>query len=124
MDHEDRLIARQLEDQDMIDRKFADRIAAWFDEIGTTPNRLTMWRIVLSLPICLCFTLAVAYTNFISYWIFWLVTGSILYAWSALLDFFDGSLARYQNRAHRIKVRFEDDEYALSFWDRLNLKGS
>jgi phosphatidylglycerophosphate synthase len=124
MDHEDHLIAQQLEDQEMVDRKFADRVAAWFDGIGTTPNRLTIGRVLLSLPMCLCFTLAVAHINTFAYWLFWLIAGSTLYTWAALLDAFDGALARYQTRKDYVKKLSEDDEYALSFWNRLNLRGS
>lgn len=117
-------IAKLLEDQEVVGRKFADRVAAKFDGIKTTPNRLTMWRIVLSLPVCLCFTLASAYSNSFVYWLFWIASGSIMCTWALLLDFFDGSLARYQNRTYDIEELSEEKEYSLSFWDRLNLKGS
>lgn len=124
MDQDEQKVADLLENQDMVDRKFADRVAAWFDSIGTTPNRLTMWRIVLSLPMCLCFTLALSYTHRPLIWFFYHVCGVLLYIWCALLDFFDGSLARYQTRTYGILERSEDEERALSFWQKLNLRGS
>lgn len=124
MDQDDRRIAELLEDQEMVSRSFSDMIAKWFDGIGTTPNRLTAWRIVLSLPMCLCFTLAGAYRENTLFWAIWLIAGTLLYIHCALLDFFDGALARYQKRTYAIPDVPEDEEYALSFWQRLNLRGS
>ena len=117
MDQEDREIAKQLEDQEMVNRKFADRVAEWFDAIGTTPNRLSAWRVILSGPVALCFYIAADHARDAQTrtWLTALVGGSVLYLWCALCDFFDGSLARYQTRRYRIKGLTEDEEYALSF---------
>lgn len=117
-------VVRRLEDPEIVSRKFADRVAEKFDRIGTTPNRLTMWRVVLSLPMALCFILSSAYSHVFLYWLFWLSSGALLYIWCALCDFFDGALARYQKRVYNIAELTEDEEYALSFWERLNLRGT
>ncbi len=63
MDQDDQKVADLLENQDIVDRKFADRVAMRFDEIGTTPNWLTAWRIILSIPVFLCFIVANIYQD-------------------------------------------------------------
>ncbi len=115
---------RHLEDQEILDRKLSDKVAKWFDGIQTTPNRLTMLRIVLSLPMSLCFTLAGVLEKTFWYWIFWHVTGALIYVFCALLDFFDGALARYQKRRYDLEELPEDEENKLTVWQRLSLRGS
>lgn len=183
MDQDDRQIAALLEDQDMINRKFADRVAKRFDEIETTPNWLTMWRIILAIPMLLCFVVAYHHLNTThdhAYWLWstysssvlymghemhnfyhkrntilvtrwrvlfcipmilcwsftltnldldallWLIgmtAGALFYTWAGLCDFFDGALARYQQVAYSIVKLSEDEEYALPFSQRLNIRG-
>lgn len=189
MDQKDQEIAAMLEDQNMVDKKFADRVAKRFEEIETTPNWLTMWRIILSVPMLLCFIVAnlfldkeqdftpwlwgtfgtsvlyavhellnfyhktntvlvtrarilfflpllfcsaFAFTS-LSFnariWLLCMTAGALFYAWAGLLDFFDGSLARYQDDIDGIPKESrprtqEDAEYDLPFSKRLNLRGS
>lgn len=189
MNQEDQEIAALLEDQNMVDKKFADRVAKRFEEIETTPNWLTMWRIILSVPMFLCFIVANLFLNkeqdftpwfwgtfgtsvlyaihelhnfyyrkntvivtrakvlcflplmFCSalairslsfnelIWLLCMTAGALFYAWAGLLDFFDGSLARYQDDIDGIPTEsrprmHEDAEYDLPFSKRLNLRGS
>lgn len=91
MNQEDQVIATMLEDQNMVDKKFADRVAKRFEEIETTPNWLTMWRIILSVPMFLCFVVANLFLNKeqdFTPW-FWGAFGtSVLYAIHELRNFY------------------------------------
>ncbi|MEK7452459.1 MAG: CDP-alcohol phosphatidyltransferase family protein, partial [Patescibacteria group bacterium] len=108
----------------MVDHKFADSIAKWFDLRNITPNQLTVQRIVLSFPMCLSFAFAKVYETAFWYWFFLHTCGVLLYTWCALCDFFDGALARYQKRRYALKEKTEAEEYRLPIWERLKIKGS
>ncbi|OGL61601.1 hypothetical protein A3C09_00795 [Candidatus Uhrbacteria bacterium RIFCSPHIGHO2_02_FULL_47_44] len=189
MDQDDRKVADLLEDQDIVDRKFADRVAKRFDDIETTPNWLTVWRIILAVPTLLCFFIANLFVNknqdftlwlwgtlgtallYMSHelwnfyhkkndmlvttsrllffspfltvsafaiqslhrdaliWLLCMTAGGLFYIWAALLDAFDGALARFQDDRDKIPKHArprtsESDEYNLPFSKRLNLQGS
>lgn len=116
-------IAKELEDPEMVDRKFSDRIAKHFDDIGLTANELSLGRIGLTLPMCLCFTLASVLSDQFLYWLFWMFSGTLLYVVGMLTDFVDGALARYQQTKYSLTERSEEDEYRLTFWERIKIHG-
>ncbi len=124
-------LADRLEDPEIIDRKKTDRIAKFFDTLCwkrtwplgryilvrelfalNTPSRLTLLGFVLAFPMTWFFC-----TDQILY-------GALCYSVGMICDFFDGSLARYQDDKHKPEKFTEDEEYALSFWQRINLVGS
>jgi phosphatidylglycerophosphate synthase len=91
MDKQDQEIVALLEDQNMVNKKFADRVAKRFEEIGTTPNWLTMWRIILSIPMFLCFIVANLFLNKehdFTPWLWGTFGTSVFYAIHELRNFY------------------------------------
>src|SRR5689334_15806072 len=64
-------------------RPFSDRCASWF--AWTTPNLITLASLVLVAPMCWAFTTGR------------IVLGAAFFTLSAVGDFLDGALARYQH---------------------------
>lgn len=72
-------------------RPFSDKIASWFD--WTTPNLVTLAGLLLALPMIACFAFGAT------------AAGAILFALSAMTDFVDGALARYQDDRMKARAR-------------------
>lgn len=85
----------------------SERVAARF--AGTTSNKITAFKILLTIPMTFLF---------IERFIF---LGCMLYAIACLLDWVDGALARY----HRDRgfITPPEQEATMSFWARLDIRG-
>jgi len=124
-------LAQRLEDPQIFDKKKTDRMAKFLDTFAwraswplgqydfvrellalNTPSKLTLLGFILAFPMTWFF-----YTDQI-------LNGALCYIVGMICDFFDGSLARFQDDAYPLVKLTEDDEYALTFWRRVNLVGS
>ena len=87
-----------------------------------TPNKITFWGLLLIVPMVICFIIGETSTVFYLSAMFY---GKVSYSVSMITDFWDGTLSRYQDDHYKNLTKYtEDEEYALSFWKRICLKGS
>ena len=128
-------IAKTLEDPEIFDRKKTDWLARVLDKarwprtwpLGDTafarvflsidtPSKITFWGLLLVIPMMICFIIGTPEA---------MVLGKVFYSVSMVTDFWDGTLSRYQDFLYKNLIKYtEDEEYALSFWKRICLKGS
>lgn len=131
------VLAKRLEDPEIISRKKTDPIAKFLDSLIwpkswplgrytfvrelvalNTPSRLTLLGFILAFPAAWFFQMAETAVSMYTLY------GALCYAVGMSCDFFDGNLARYQDDLHKPKKYTEDEEYAFSFWRRVNLIGT
>ncbi len=88
-------------------QSMSDRVASWF--AWTTSNKVTLFKIVLALPMAFLF-----FTGH-------LVAGCVIYAIACLLDWVDGALARYH--ADRFPAIAPEIELRMTLRERMNIRG-